>query len=323
MEGKEKKMKILITGGGGFIGSVLLIGLHDKYEIISLDRDQGPRQTKLQALTKDKITFVNGDIRDEVLLDNLMQKGIDVVIHFAGGGGNNACMKDPALAVTSYVHGTHLLLKKSLKYNIKRFIFSSSQAAYSTFKAREMPLTEDMELMPDDLYGALKAVAEHEIRDSQLKFTTLRFANVYGYVQGFNEIRKGGAIENFIKAAYDGSDITIFGKGEQKIDYVNVNDVLHCIEIILNDLSAGSDIFNIGSGKLVSIMDIAKTAAEIGREVFGHQINIKTVPAPEGKIWPDRLISIDKANRLLKWKPLVSLSDGIKQIMTNAEAPEK
>ncbi|NQT30409.1 MAG: NAD-dependent epimerase/dehydratase family protein [Candidatus Saganbacteria bacterium] len=310
-------MKILIIGGGGFIGSALLMNLPYEYEIISLDL--GQKYPNLPALVKDNVKFMKGDIRDQHLLDKVMKEGIDVVIHLAGGGGNGACMKDPADAVTSYVHGTHLLLQKSREYQVKRFIFASSYVAYSIYKEREMPLTEDMELLPDDLYGALKAVAEYQIKDSGLSYIILRFSNVYGYRGGFNKIQKGGAIENFIKAAGDGSDITVFGEGSQKIDYVNLDDLVCCMEIILKDASVENQIFNLGSGKLFSIKQIAKIVSDNAQKLWGKKINIKSVPAPPGKIWPDRLMSIDKIKKQLGWKPSISLAEGIHVMMKNME----
>jgi UDP-glucose 4-epimerase len=308
-------MNILITGGGGFIGSGLLIGLSDKHKIICLDH--GRRYPILQTLLRDNVRLIEGDITDINLLDRIMQKSIDVVIHLAGGGGNNACMEAPSNAVMTNVYGTHLLLQKSLKYHIKHFIFASSQSVYSTFKVRRMPLTEDMKLEPDDLYGALKAAAEYEIHDSHLNHTILRIANVYGYVEGLKGIQKGGALENFIKSSYEGSDITVFGTGKQKIDYVHINDVSRCIKMILENSSIKNEIFNVGSGELHSIEEIARIVSDYCEKLYKHQVNIKKKPAPKGKIWPDRLMSIEKIKHRLKWKPSVSLKDGIREMMTN------
>lgn len=306
-------MKIFVVGGGGFIGGALLVNLPYKYKLICLDH--GQRYPKLQTLIKDNVRLIEGDIADINLIDRIMQEGIDVVINLAGGGGNATCMRNPSNAVMTYTYGTHLLLQKSLKYRVKHFIFASSQSVYSTFKPRRMPLTEDMELEPDDLYGALKAAAEYEIRDSRLNYTILRFANVYGYGSGLTSVQTGGAIENFIKAVYDGSDITIFGTGEQKIDYVHIGDVSHVIEMILENSHIKNEIFNVGSGELHSIEEIAKIVSEVSEKVYKHKVNIKKIPAPEGKIWPDRLISIEKIKHKLKWRPSISLGEGIDEMM--------
>lgn len=309
-------MKILVTGGGGFIGSTLLVRLAHEYKIICLDH--GRKYPQHQALLRDNVRLVKGDITDINLMDELMQD-VDIVIHLAGGGGNTACMRNPANAVMTHIYGTHLLLQKAEEYNAKRFIFASTQSVYSTFKKREMPLNEDRMLEPDDLYGALKAAAEYKIQDSMVGYVILRFANVYGYGSGLFGAEAGGAIGNFIKAAYEGSDITIFGTGEQKIDYVHISDVCRCIEMILENSSIKNEIFNVGSGELHSIEEIAKIVADVGEKMYKHNVNIKKVPAPQGKIWPDRLMSIEKIKQQLKWIPSISLREGISEMIKKYE----
>lgn len=310
-------MKILVTGGGGFIGSALLVRLRREYKIICLDH--GRKYSQLQALVQDNVRLVKGDITDMNLMDEIMQD-VDAVIHLAGGGGNTACMRNPANAVMTYIYGTRLILHKANEYNVKRFIFASTQSVYSTFKKRKMPLNEDMELEPDDLYGALKAAAEYEIRGSMVDYNILRFANVYGYGSGLLSVAEiGGAIGNFIKAACEGSDITIFGTGEQKIDYIHISDVCRCIEMVLENSSIKNEIFNISSGELHSIEKIAKIVAAIGEKMYKHNVNIKKMPAPQGKIWPDRLMSIEKIKQQLKWSPSISLREGISEMIKKYE----
>lgn len=308
-------MRILITGGGGFIGSHLLIKLSTKHNIICLDH--GKRYPELQDIKNDNVELVEGDISDETLLDKILQKDIDVVIHLAGVLGNNACIKNPIDAVKSHIYDTHLLVQKSLNHKVKQLIFSSTQSVYSTFKKREMPLTENMKLEPDDLYGTLKMVAEYEIRDSDLNYTILRFANVFGHMKGLKNFKIGGAIENFIQAALDGDDITIFGKGGQKIDYVNVEDVANCIENVLGNNSANNEIFNVGSSSLHSIEEIATIVSNFSEKFCQNKVDIKKTPAPKGKIWPDRLMSIKKIIQKLDWKPSISIQTGIHDMMKN------
>jgi len=308
-------MKILLTGGSGFIGTWLLIKLSLKNSIICLDH--GRHYPELQSIINDNIELVEGDITDKALIDKILQKDIDVVIHLAGVVGNDACLKNPSNAVMSNIYGTHLLLQKSLNYKVKQFIFSSTHSVYSTFKPRETPLVENMKLEPDDLYGALKTVAEYEIQESDINYTILRFANIYGHMKGLKNFKVGGAIENFIKAALDGTDITIFGEGKQKIDYVNAEDVSHCIEMVLGNNSANNEIFNVGSGSLSSIEEIASIISNFSEKLYQNKIIKKKIPIPKGKIWPDRLMSIEKITHKLGWKPSVSIKTGIHNMMVN------
>jgi nucleoside-diphosphate-sugar epimerase len=306
-------MRLLITGGAGYIGSALVSYMPAKHEIICLDH--GRLFTKFKEMIRENVRLVKGDVTDKNLLEQLMP-GVDTVIHLAGGGGNARCMGNPSEAVMTHVYGTHLLLQKALHHNIKRFIFASTVSVYTTFREREMPLMEDMELRPDDLYGALKAVAEYEIRDSGVSYVVLRFANVYGYGSGLHDIQPGGAINNFIRAACNESDITIFGNGKQEIDYVHISDVCNCVMYILESAAIENEIFNMGSGALHSIEEIAKIVSDVGEKVYKHKTRIKRLPAPEGKVWPDRLMSIEKITCQLGQMPQVALREGIYEMMT-------
>jgi nucleoside-diphosphate-sugar epimerase len=308
-------MKLLITGGGGYLGSGLLVGLPNKYNIICLD--YGPRYPLLKKIIKDNVKLIEGDITDINLLNKIMKKGVDTIIHLAGYVGNDACMTNPSKAVMTNIYGTHLLLQSSLKNHVKHFIFASTQSVYSTFKARSTRLSETTGLEPDDLYGSTKAVAEYEIRDSPQKYTILRFANIYGVIKGIKGIQKSGAIEKFIKASFEGSDITIFGIGKQKIDYIHIKDVSRCIEMIIENSLIKNKIYNVGSGKPHSIKEIAEIISDYSEKLYNHKTRIKKKTAPKNKIWPDRLMSIEKIKRELKWRPTISLKEGIYEMMEN------
>jgi len=305
-------MKILLTGGGGFIGSYLANHLSNNYEVFCLDH--GRQYSILKKNIRKNVCFVKGDIRDSSILNRLMKNNFEYVIHLAGVLGNSACMEDPVSAVLTHVYGTQLLIQKSIEYNVKRFIFSSTYATYSTFKSRKNPLSEDMVLEPDDLYGALKTMAEKQIQDSKLEYAILRLSNIYG----FNPFRrqKGSAIENFIDASVRNSDILIYGSGKQKIDYLNIKDLAECFELLLNNTRLHNEIFNVGSGQLNSIEKIASTVAKYGKD-HGSSSKIIKIPAPQGKIWPDKLMSISKVKLKLGWKPKISINEGIREMMEN------
>ena len=303
-------MKILITGGGGFIGSFLINDLLTENQIICLDHKSN---SEIFQKTMKNVSFVKGDITDSKILNKVFQKSIDCVIHFAGILGNGACMENPTNSVLSHIYGTQKLCQKSVENNVKHFIFASTQSVYSTFKERKNPINEKMALEPDDLYGSLKTSAEFTIRNSGLNYTILRFANVFGYNPHISQ--KGGAIENFIKAVFNKSDISIYGSGKQKIDYVNVKDVSNCIKLVIKNSKSYNEIYNIGSGELHSIAEIAKMISSNGKILTGKNTKIKKLPAPSDKIWPDRLISIKKIKNSLGWHPTTSFEKGIYDIM--------
>ena len=306
-------MKILITGGGGFIGSFLLNQLSVNHKLISIDH--GSRYKILEKKLSENVEFVKGDITDKILMNQILKKGIDVIIHLAGVLGNSACMNNPSEAILSHVHGTQILTREAKKYKVKKLIFASSQAVYSTFKIRKNPLNEKMKLCPDDLYGTVKTMAESNIQDSGLDFVILRFANVYGYNP--HSKQKGGPIENFINSVFQKSPISVFGSGKQKIDYINIKDIGDCIEMIIQNTKLSHEVFNVGSGKLNSIEDIAKIISANGKKLCGYSTKIKKTPAPKDKIWPDRLMSIRKIKTRIGWKPKISIEQGIDEILEN------
>jgi nucleoside-diphosphate-sugar epimerase len=303
-------MKILITGGGGFIGSFLINDLLDKHQIVCLDHKNN---SEIFHKTMKNVSFVKGDITDSKILKKVFQKPIDCVIHFAGILGNGACVKNPTNSVLSHIYGTQKLCQKSLENNVKHFIFASTQSVYSTFKERKNPLNETMTSEPDDFYGSLKNSAEFTIRNSGINYTILRFANVFGYNPHVSQ--KGGAIENFIKAVFNKNDISIYGSGKQKIDYVNVKDVCDCIKFVMKNSKNYNQIYNVGSGELHSIAEIAKIISSKGKVLTGNNTKIKKLPAPDDKIWPDRLMSIKKIKNSLGWYPTTLFKEGIDEIM--------
>ena len=306
-----KNIKILLTGGGGFIGSAFLVKSPQNLNIISLDF--GDNYQKLKNKMNINIKFVKGDIKDEQLIDRIME-GVDIVIHLAGGGGNRACLENPVVAVTDNIIATRFLVKKAIQHKVKRFFFASTQSVYGTFAKREMPLTEDMTPKPDDFYATLKTAAELSIMDLFNNFVIFRFSNVYGYGSGLGS-QWGGVIGKFIQFGCDNSEISVFGTGEQQIDFVNIDDVIQMMLKVINNDNIRNEIINVGCGRGIPIKEVGTTVAKVGLKNFNKTITINYKQAPQDKIWPDRWLSINKANELLDWHPKISLEEGIYQMM--------
>ncbi|MFC1630188.1 NAD-dependent epimerase/dehydratase family protein [Patescibacteria group bacterium] len=309
---KKTKKKVLITGGGGFIGSSLILALQNNEKIICLDR--GNRYPKIKRLINNNVTLVKGEITDETLLDNLL-RNCYAIIHLAGGGGNSACMKNPTWAANTHILGTHLLLKKASKYNIKKFVFTSSQFVYASLQKRTPLLKESARLEPDDFYGTLKKIAEDLIFNSKINYSVLRLANVYGNSELY-PTQKSGAINNFIKSAFDKEKLKIHGSGKQEIDYMHIQDAVRAIELTFKENSQRK-VYNIGSGKLVKIEEITKIINDIFKDKFKQGIKVKKVPVSSSKIQPGNLMSIRKIRRDLGWKPEISLKTGLEEIINN------
>ena len=310
-------MKILITGGGGYIGSYIINNLPKKYDIICLDH--GKKYSQFDESVKNNVTLIKGDVTDSKLLEKIMSKGIDTIIHCAGTVGNSVCMEDPMSAISSHIHGTQLLIEKSIKFKVKRFIYMSTLAVYSTFTKRKIPFTENTELKPDDFYGTLKMIAEKHIQKNQPNYVILRLANVYGKARKAQNKTKLGVVENFIDAILEKTNITIYGTGKQKMELVHIKDVYNCVLTILQNSNIKGEIFNVGSGKLVSIEELATAISKSSKKFYRYEPEIKKISNRNDKVWPDRFMSICRIKKKIGWKPKISLTNGIELMLENGK----
>jgi len=240
-------MKILITGGSGFIGTHLINKLlNDGHDIYNLDKTPSP------TLPSHKQKII--DILDISVNDDFFA-GVDVIIHLAAMVSVSKSFDDP---INSFGNNTFLtikLLSAAKIHNIKKFIFSSSAAVYGS---KEGTVSENDITEPNSPYGLDKLVCEKYIQMYcqywNIDYLIFRFFNVYG--QGQNP-DYAGVITAFNNAAQKGQSLIIYGDGEQTRDFINVNDVCNYIsKLIITTVK--NDIFNIGTGKSISINTLAK-----------------------------------------------------------------
>lgn len=304
-------MKVFITGGGGFVGSSLILALGKKYDVICFGHKTN--FTELEKLVGDNVKFVEGELTDKELIDSEMG-GVDVVVHLGGLVGNVACMKDPLKATLSHIIGTQNILQSAFKHNVRKFVFASTQSVYTTYTQRPIPFTEDMELKPDDFYGSLKASAEYDVINSRIDYVILRFTNMYGYGSGLYINKDSGAIGKFIRAGLNGGEITVYETGEQGIDYLHISDACSVLSQVIERDDKKNEILNVGSGKLFKIKDLVSAVIKLAKEINDKDVVIKNLPAPEGSVWPDRLMSIEKIKNLLGWLPKTTMEEALREI---------
>lgn len=274
-------LRVLVTGGAGFIGSHLvrqLVGR--KWSVVVLDNFYSGNLRNLRGLTEsDKLRIVKGDVRSEKVIGEA-SKGVDAVVHLAA-------LIDPAESLHKPVEynevnatGTLNVLFACVKRGVRKFVLASSAAVYGD--GNPLPLREDYELRPLSPYAASKVSAEyycrtfHECYD--ISPVVLRFFNVYGPGQGTNQY--AGVITKFVNAGMRGEPLTIFGDGEQTRDFVNVQDVAVAILMALEQKNVGGSVFNVCTGKSLSIDELALMV----REVLGKDLKISHVAPREGDI---------------------------------------
>jgi UDP-glucose 4-epimerase len=305
-------LKILVTGGAGFIGSHTVDRvLAEGFEVIVLD---SLRSGKLENISchvgKENFRFVKGDVRDAGLVRDLVSH-VDGVAHLAALVSVPESLRDPALTFDINVNGTLNLLKASADCGVKRFIYASSCAVYGNIE--KLPIKEDFPAKPESPYGVSKLTAENYARkyfeDYGLETVCLRYFNVYGPRQAYNDY--SGVITQFLHRIRQDLPLVIFGDGKQTRDFVYVEDVAEANVLALKCGKAAGEVFNIGTGVATSINQLAETLLEIMNKRNGKILHDK---ARKGDI-RHSVADISKAKEKLGYNPKVPLRNGLKKLL--------
>lgn len=243
-------MKILITGGSGFIGSHLVeFWQFPDVDVIILDeKSPGDRLYGLNY------KFIQGTITDREKVRQVLE-GVDYVFHLAAKISVPESMSEPLKYYGTNTIGTLILLEEAEKANVKHFVFASSSANYGT--SLKIPKKENMLLQPKCPYAFTKIDGEYLCemfrKERKLKTTSLRFFNVYGEGQNPNA-QYAAAVPKFVQQCLNKENITLFG-GQQTRDFIYVKDVVKgMVFVVLNNIQG---IYNLGTGKNISIEDLA------------------------------------------------------------------
>ncbi|MCK4522401.1 MAG: NAD-dependent epimerase/dehydratase family protein [Nanoarchaeota archaeon] len=238
---------ILITGNKGFIGSHLMKQLGN--EVMGIDNNFHP--------SKNKVESIIGDIRNKELVDELVQK-VDVVFHLAAVIHVDYSIKYPADTLDVNIGGTLNILEACRKYN-KKLIFASSSEVYGSSQAEYM--NEEHLLDCQSPYAATKVAGDRLCKSYMdtygMDISILRNFNTFGEWQ--NDGSYGGVIAIFTRQALAGKPITVFGDGSQERDYMHINDAIRGYVLA----ASMKGVLNIGTGKTVSVLEIAKMIKEI------------------------------------------------------------
>lgn len=301
---KCRGRRILVTGGAGFIGSNLVDQLSPDNKVVVLDNLFSGLLSNLDK-SKDRITFVKGDILDKALLRDIVAE-VDYVFHLAAHVGNIRSIKDPHFDMEVNIRGTLNLLEACRNSNISRLVYSSSGAIFG--EAKYLPIDEEHPLNPESPYAVSKLAAEkycfayHKVYG--VPTTVLRYFNVYGLRQDTSEYANAVAI--FLSRTKEGKPLTIFGDGKQTRDFIFVEDVVRANILAATHPSAVGEIFNIATGREDSIEHLVN----IIRRISGREISIIHADPRAGEVRHSRA-NIEKAQRLLGYNPETSLEEGL------------
>jgi UDP-glucose 4-epimerase len=294
-------MRVLITGGAGFIGANLVRRLLEAgYSVVVYDDLSRGRQEYLPP----GIDVVRGDIRDQKLVASATS-GCDTVIHLAASGSVVDSVSDPGENFSSNVAGTFSVLNAARAGGVRRFIFASTGGAL--IGEAEPPVDEQALPKPISPYGASKLCGEaycHAFAQAYGMHTlALRFANVYGPYSA----HKKGAVTSFIKRLFLDEALPIFGDGSATRDYLHVSDLCAGIESAINADLPGGDVVHLSSGTETDIVTVARLLAKLAGK---SESPLEFLPARVGEV-SRNFARYDKAARVLNFAPTVTLEDGL------------
>lgn len=294
-------MKILVTGGSGFIGSHVVEHYQDKGDVIVLDN---LRTGYRRNLTDLKCQFVEGSILDSELLNRIMP-GVDFVIHLAALVSVPESMSKPMEAVDLNVRGLLNVLGSAEKHGVKKLAFASSAAIYGENPAH--PKVETLMPDPRSPYAITKLDGEYYCslmnRENRLQTACLRFFNVFGPRQDPGSAY-AAAIPIFLQRAKEGKPITIFGDGGQTRDFIYVKDIVGALAFALENQNV-QGVYNAGYGQSISIRGIAEQILRL----TNSNSAIEFLPERPGDIRH----SMSDPSKLLStgWQPTFDVASGL------------
>lgn len=302
----NKKIKSIVTGGAGFIGSNLVDRLvKEGHQVIVIDNFISGDKKNLSHHSKKIVKIINLDIVQDKKLNKYFYN-VDYVFHLAGLAEIIPSIKNPKNYFINNVLGTLNVLEACKNKKIKKFVYAASSSCYGNPK--KFPTSEDEKVDIKNPYAMTKFLGEELV----MKYATIfgmpnvsfRFFNVYG--PRLNTSGQYGAVfSNFLKQKKNKKPLTIVGNGNQTRDFIYVEDLIDAFLQILKNKKV-NEIYNLGSGKETSINKIAQIFG--GKKIF--------VPKRPGE--PKRsLANISKIRKDINWTPKISIEEGIKRFLKN------
>jgi dTDP-glucose 4,6-dehydratase len=305
-------MRLLVTGGAGFIGSNFVrywLDRHPDDHMVVLDLlTYAGNRASLDGL-EDRIVFVEGDIGDRELAERLLRdESVDTVVNFAAESHNSLAVVDPTRFFRTNVLGTQTLLEAARAAGVRRFHHISTCEVYGDLALDTDELfTEESPYRPRTPYNASKASADHAVRAYSetygLPVTITNCSNNYGPYQFPEKV-----IPLFVTNALDDVPLPLYASTENRREWLHVLDHCRAIDVVLSSGKEG-ETYNVGSGVEKSIEEIADAVLEL----VGKPAELKTiVPDRPGH---DRRYLLDstKLRRELGWEPEISFADGLRE----------
>ncbi|MDP7657590.1 MAG: GDP-mannose 4,6-dehydratase [Nitrososphaerales archaeon] len=302
-------MKLLITGGAGFIGSSLCEKyVKEGHTVICMDNFLSGSLTNIKHLLDfQNFKLVKGDIRNSDLLDRVV-KDVDFIFNLAAQIHVDRSYVEPKLTFDINIMGTQNVLEMARLYDVKKIIHASSSEVYGS--AMNVPIDENHPLNAPHPYGASKIAADRlcyaYAKTYGLNVVIPRMFNVYGPRQ--KSVGYGGVISIFTRRILSNFPPIVYGDGLQTRDYTHIDDVVRAYDLLFKYNKKLPEPINFGSGKEISILDLANLIIELS----GKKGSLKPVNVSPRIGEVDRLIAnAGKANEILEWTPKIGIKEGL------------
>lgn len=302
--------KVIVTGGAGFIGSHLCEALLDRgHPVVAVDNFDSfydpriKRRNIHRCLADGRFALAEGDIRDAAFMNEVVGKGVDVVVHLAARAGVRPSIAEPKLYQDVNIGGTTVLLEACRKHRVRTFIFGSSSSIYGN--NRKVPFCEsDPVDHPISPYAATKRAGEllahtyHHL--FEMDVTCLRFFTVYGPRQ-----RPDLAIHKFVRLIESGQPIPVFGDGSMRRDFTYIDDIIAGVTAAI-DRCSGYRIYNLGESRPVALCDLIGAI----ERALGQKAKIDRQPQPPGDV-DQTHADVSRARADLGYEPSTDLETGL------------
>ena len=319
-------MKILVTGGCGYIGSHTCVELLDSgYDVVVVDNLSNSKKDvidKIKKITNKDLKFYEKDVCDKAALEEIFEsEKIDAVIHFAGFKAVGESVSKPLMYYRNNLDSTLTLLEVMNEFNCKKIVFSSSATVYG--KPEKLPITEDFPLHTTNPYGSTKLMIEMILNDlytsdNDWSIAILRYFNPIGaHKSGLIGENPNGIPNNLMPyivkvANKELKELSVFGNDYDTVDGTGVRDYIHVVDLAKGHIKAiekvskdkGVDTYNLGTGKGYSVLQIVNTFKDVNK----IDVPYKIVERRPGDI-DSCYASTDKAHKLLNWEAELEIDE--------------
>lgn len=297
--------RVLVTGGAGFVGGALVRDLIDAGARVTVLDDQF---TGRLEVVPSSAQLVTGSVEDAALVRELVADA-SVVFHLAARN-IIASTKDPRSDFSTNIGGTLNVLLAARESRVDRVVYTGSTSIYGN--PRSIPINEDDHVVPLSPYAVSKLGGEHYCLAFYESYGTpvaiVRYSNVYGIGQRPDN-PYCGVVSKFFDAAYAGRPLQVHGDGEQTRDFTYIDDAVSATLLAAIQPRAEGEVFNVGTGIETSINHLARLIGE----AVERPVTIEHVDRRDIDNIRRRVVSIEKARRMLRWSPQVTLTDGLRR----------